>query len=80
MQVIVGGEQGPDARPMDADWARKLRDECAAKGVSFFLYQMARRKEIPPDLYQAVATVLAFVMRLKRRGSAAGVHRMQPAR
>ncbi|HEV2885860.1 MAG TPA: EscU/YscU/HrcU family type III secretion system export apparatus switch protein [Jatrophihabitans sp.] len=36
-------------------------------------------QEIPADLYQAVATVLAFVMRLKRRGSAAGTHRMQPA-
>ena len=36
-------------------------------------------QEIPADLYQGVATVLAFVMRLKRRGSAAGVHRMQPA-
>jgi flagellar biosynthetic protein FlhB len=36
-------------------------------------------QEIPADLYQGVATVLAFVMRLKRRGSAAGIHRMQPA-
>ena len=35
--------------------------------------------EIPAELYQGVATVLAFVMRLKRRGSAAGIHRMQPA-
>lgn len=44
------------------------------------LYQTCEiGQEIPPDLYQAVATVLAFVMRLKRRGSAAGVHRMQPA-
>jgi flagellar biosynthetic protein FlhB len=30
--------------------------------------------EIPPDLYRAVATVLAFIMALKRRGSAAGTH------
>ena len=36
-------------------------------------------QEIPADLYQGVATVLAFVMRLKRKGSAAGLHRMQPA-
>jgi len=44
------------------------------------LYQTCEiGQEIPPDLYQAVATVLAFVMRLKRRGSAAGLHRMQPA-
>lgn len=31
-------------------------------------------QEIPPDLYRAVATVLAFIMTLKRRGSAVGVH------
>ncbi|GAB2476536.1 EscU/YscU/HrcU family type III secretion system export apparatus switch protein [Jatrophihabitans fulvus] len=30
--------------------------------------------EIPTDLYRAVATVLAFVMSLKKRGSAAGLH------
>jgi flagellar biosynthetic protein FlhB len=32
-------------------------------------------QEIPPELYTAVARVLAFVMSLKARGSAAGVHR-----
>ncbi len=31
--------------------------------------------EIPADFYGAVAKVLAFVMSLKKRGSAAGVHR-----
>lgn len=31
--------------------------------------------EIPPELYEAVARVLAFVMSLKARGSAAGLHR-----
>jgi flagellar biosynthesis protein FlhB len=31
--------------------------------------------EIPPELYAAVARVLAFVMSLKARGSAAGTHR-----
>lgn len=36
-------------------------------------------QEIPADLYQAVATVLAFVMRLRRKGSAAGMHRLQRA-
>jgi flagellar biosynthesis protein FlhB len=32
-------------------------------------------QEIPPELYIAVARVLAFVMSLKARGSAAGLHR-----
>lgn len=36
-------------------------------------------QEIPADLYQAVATVLAFVMRLRRKGSAAGMHRLERA-
>lgn len=33
--VICGGESGPDARPMHPDWARGLRDQCAAAGVPF---------------------------------------------
>ena len=33
-------------------------------------------EEIPVDLYTAVARVLAFVMALKARGAAAGMHRM----
>ena len=36
-------------------------------------------QEIPPDLYKAVATVLAFIMTLKRRGSAAGMHSLPGA-
>jgi flagellar biosynthetic protein FlhB len=32
--------------------------------------------EVPPDLYEAVARVLAFVMALRRRGSASGTHRV----
>ncbi|MBP3037701.1 EscU/YscU/HrcU family type III secretion system export apparatus switch protein [Arthrobacter sp. zg-ZUI100] len=35
-------------------------------------------QEIPPDLYNAVARILAFVMALKTRGSASGVHTMAP--
>lgn len=37
--VIVGGESGKDARPMHPDWARSLRDQCAAAGVSFHFKQ-----------------------------------------
>ena len=37
--VIVGGESGPSARPMHPDWARSLRDQCAAAGVPFFFKQ-----------------------------------------
>ncbi len=37
--AIVGGESGPGARPMDASWARDIRDECARSGVAFFFKQ-----------------------------------------
>jgi protein gp37 len=37
--VIAGGESGLRARPMHPDWARRLRDECAAGGVDFFFKQ-----------------------------------------
>ncbi len=36
-------------------------------------------QEIPADLFTAVAQVLAFVLALKARGSAAGTHRIAPA-
>jgi protein gp37 len=37
--VIAGGESGPGARPMHPDWARALRDQCAAADVPFFFKQ-----------------------------------------
>jgi len=37
--VIAGGESGPHARPMHPDWARSLRDQCAAAGVPFLFKQ-----------------------------------------
>lgn len=37
--VIVGGESGPGARPMHPDWARRLRNQCAAAGVPYFFKQ-----------------------------------------
>lgn len=37
--VVVGGESGPKARPMHPDWARSLRDQCAAAGVPLHFKQ-----------------------------------------
>lgn len=37
--VIVGGESGPNARPMNPNWARSLRDQCLASGVPFLFKQ-----------------------------------------
>ena len=37
--VIVGGESGPGARPMNPNWARDIRDQCQEAGVPFFFKQ-----------------------------------------
>ena len=37
--VIAGGESGPGARPMQADWVREIRDACAKSGTPFFFKQ-----------------------------------------
>lgn len=38
--VIVGGESGPNARPMELEWVRALRDQTNDAGVAFFLKQL----------------------------------------
>ena len=48
--IIVGGESGPKAREMDADWARSIQDQCARHERLFFMKQMSRRAAIPADL------------------------------
>jgi len=37
--VIVGGESGPGARPMQPEWVRSIRDQCESASVSFFFKQ-----------------------------------------
>lgn len=37
--VIAGGESGPGARPLKAEWVREIRDQCNAQGVAFFFKQ-----------------------------------------
>jgi protein gp37 len=45
--VIVGGESGPRARPMEAEWARAVRDRCRSEGVPFFFKQWGgKRKDL----------------------------------
>ncbi len=43
--VIVGGESGPRARPMKAEWARGVRDQCERAGVAFFFKQWGAHSE-----------------------------------
>jgi len=37
--VIVGGESGRGARPMDPEWVRSIRDQCVSNGVAFHFKQ-----------------------------------------
>ena len=37
--LVAGGESGPKSRPMHPDWARDLRDRCAAAGTAYFFKQ-----------------------------------------
>ena len=37
--VIVGGESGPSARPMNPEWALDIRDQCLKASVAFFFKQ-----------------------------------------
>lgn len=37
--IIVGGESGPNARPMHPDWVRSIREQCVAASVPFFFKQ-----------------------------------------
>ncbi len=47
--VICGGETGPGAAPMHPDWARAVRDQCAAAGVAFFFKSWGEYGPVEPD-------------------------------
>lgn len=55
--VIVGGESGPKARPMNPDWAREILRVCKNNNIPFFMKQMggypnkrSKLEDIPEDL------------------------------
>jgi protein gp37 len=37
--VIVGGESGPKARPMKADWAINIKEQCDSMKIPFCFKQ-----------------------------------------
>lgn len=43
--VIVGGESGHGARPMNVEWARSIRDQCREQDVAFFFKQWGAHDE-----------------------------------
>ncbi len=58
--VICGGESGPGARPMHPDWARSVRNQCAAAGVPFFFKQWG---EWAPAQYDSPKALMASMER-----------------
>lgn len=60
--VIVGGESGPHARPMHPDWARSLRDQCAAAGVPFHFKQWGEWR--PPAAGEQYDTTMGQAQRV----------------
>ena len=50
--VIVGGESGPGARPMESAWVLEIRDRCMAARVPFFFKQWGgtRKKKAGREL------------------------------
>jgi protein gp37 len=53
--VIVGGESGPHARPMRADWVREIRQQCQEAGVAFFFKQWGAHNEAGQRLGKKLA-------------------------
>ena len=41
--VIVGGESGPDFRPLDLDWVREIRDRCGSLRIPWLFKQVGGR-------------------------------------
>ena len=84
--VIVGGESGPGARPMEKDWAETIRGQCESAGVPFFFKQwggVQKKKtgrlldgrtydERPPRISAAIPNAS------QRRALLAKVERKQP--
>ena len=52
--VIVGGESGPEARPMQIEWAQSLQQQCANAGVSFFMKQLDGKRKAMTDFPESL--------------------------
>lgn len=50
--LVVGGESGPGARPMEEAWAKGLRDQAVTSGIAFFFKQWGgvQKKKAGRDL------------------------------
>lgn len=73
--VVVGGESGPNARPMHPGWAKGLRDQCAAAGVPFLFKQWgewADAEDFPSEVqedYDARGLAESMCIRVGKRAA-----------
>lgn len=65
--VIVGGESGPRARPMRAEWVRSIRDQCLAQNVPLFFKQWGAAGNNP--LFEGSKSDLALADPIGKGGS-----------
>lgn len=54
-RVIVGGESGSNARPMNYDWVRLLRTQCLRAGVPSFWFKQTGARFLFNNKLEAVA-------------------------
>jgi protein gp37 len=63
--VIVGGESGPEHRPIEASWVRSIRKQCREQGAAFFFKQWGGRtpkaggRKLDGRTYDAMPSVWA---------------------
>ena len=70
--VVVGGESGPNARPMKEEWVISIRDQCQAARIPFFLKQWGNW-DTPSSVLMADASILGLMgpgplLHVKERG------------
>ena len=47
--LTIGCESGPNRRPFDLDWARRVRDDCEAAGVKLYVKQLSIDGKVVTD-------------------------------
>jgi protein gp37 len=67
--IVCGGESGPGARPMHPDWARSVRDQCAAAGVPFFFKQWGEWIDQNQAAYGTFACAPSSFIRVGKRAA-----------
>ncbi|MHB8370641.1 MAG: DUF5131 family protein [Leptospirales bacterium] len=74
--VVVGGESGPNARPMEAEWVRKIKYKCEEAGTPLFVKQLGAAYSDPVDGIAGAAlkipeeAIYLLKRRLKHRSGA----------